>query len=66
MILIKNSPTHLLLSLTTYDRDISEDMMEECVGELVIILSQGLPPQNGKTRYWKVTKLQNRTANNAA
>lgn len=39
MIFIKNSPTHLLLSLTTYVRDISEDMMKECVGESVIILS---------------------------
>lgn len=48
MIFIKNSPTHLLLSLTTYGRDISEDMMEGCVGESVIILSQGNPPQKAK------------------
>ena len=39
MIFIKNSPTHLLLSLTVYVRDILEDMMKECVGESVIILS---------------------------
>ena len=39
MIFIKNSPTHLLLSLTTYVRDVSEDMMKESVGESVIILS---------------------------
>lgn len=39
MIFIKNSPTHLLLSVTTYGRNISEDVMKGYVGESAVILS---------------------------
>jgi hypothetical protein len=58
------TPTHLLLPLTVYGRDILEDMKIRYVGKFIIIHSSGHPPQKGKIHCRKVTKLQNRIVNN--